>query len=123
MPPLTTEAWKAKKIHVDERTGRTWPNAELTARARFSREYVLKQFWQFFVDDGVDMDNAIQTKAEFSYAIAVMDKIEESWAGSRFAASMWIYTKAVTCNGQDNMQEYRLLKVGHHPGSSELGVR
>ena len=79
-------------------------NAELIARAKFSREYVSKQFWQFFVDDGVDLDNAIQTKAEFSYAIAVMDKIEESLVGSRFAASMWIYTKAVTCNGQDNMK-------------------
>ena len=37
-------------------------------------------------------------KAEFSYAIAVLDIIEEceeeSWVGSKLAASMWIYTKA-----------------------------
>ena len=41
-----------------------------------------------------------------------MDKIEgweeESWVGSRFAASIWIYTKAVICNGQNNMQDHWL---------------
>ena len=66
------------------------------------------------MNDRFDLDNAIHTLAEFSYAIAVMDKIEgweeESWVGSKFAASMWIHTKAVICNGQDNMQEYRVLK-------------
>ena len=36
---------------------------------------------------------------------------DESWVGSRFAASMWIYQKAVICNGQDNMQEYRSLQI------------
>ena len=64
---------------------------ERTARARFSSEYVLKQFWQFFVDDRVDMDNAIQTKAEFSYASAVMDKIEESFVvRSIIAPVSWV---------------------------------
>ena len=62
-----------------------------------------------------DLDNAIQTKSEFSYAIAVMTKSEgweeESWVGSKFAASMWIYTKAVICNGQNNMQGYRVQKI------------
>ena len=114
IPPLTSEAWKTKKIHFDGRTGRTCPNALPSARARFTREYVLKQFWQSFVDERFDLGNAIQTRAEFSDAFAVMDKIEgweeDLWEGSKFAASMWIYTKAVICNGQDNMQEYRLLK-------------
>ena len=54
----------------------------------------LKKFWQSSVDDRFDLDNAIQTKAEFSHAIAVMDKLEgweeENWVGSRLAASMWI---------------------------------
>ena len=41
----------------------------------------------------------------------VMDKIgrwveEETWVGSRFAACMWIYTKAVLGDGQENTQEY-----------------
>ena len=30
---------------------------------------------------------------------------QEKWVGSRFAACMWIYTKAVICNGQENTQE------------------
>ena len=54
-------------------------------------------------------------KAEFSNAMAVMDKIrgweQENLVGSRFAASKWIFTTAVICNGQGNMQEYRLLKL------------
>ena len=37
IPPLTLEAWKAKKSHFDGRTGRTWPNAQLSARARFTQ--------------------------------------------------------------------------------------
>ena len=64
------------------------------------------------MDERFDLENAIQTKADFSSAIAVMDKIrgweEENWVGSRFAASMWIYTKTVMCNGQNNMQDCRL---------------
>ena len=51
-------------------------------------EYVLRQIWQSFVDDRFDLGNAIQTKAEFPSAIAVMDKIggweEKTWVGSRF---------------------------------------
>ena len=43
-------------------------------------------------------------RQNFSSTIAVMDKIggweEENWVVSRFAASMWIYTKTVKCNGQ-----------------------
>ena len=54
-----------------------------------------------FRGDNFDLENAIQKKAEFSYAIAVMDKIagwwEENWVGSSLAASMWISTKAVFC--------------------------
>ena len=58
--------------------------------ANYTREHVLRQFWQSFVDDRLNLEKAIQTKADFSYAIAVMDKIggwgEENWIGSRFAA-------------------------------------
>ena len=75
-----------------------------------STEYVLRQLWQTFVDDRFDLGNAKQTKTVFSYAMAVMDTIEgweeEDWVGSRFAACTWIYTKAVICNGHENMQEY-----------------
>ena len=97
------------KTQFDEMTGRTWLNPELSERARFTREYVLRQSWQTFVDDRFDLVNAKQTSAVFSYAMAAMDKIggreKENWVGSRFTACMWIYTKAVIWNGQVNMQE------------------
>ena len=89
----------------------------LGARERKCRETILV----FFVEDKFDLDNAIQTKAEFSYAIAVMDKTggweeeegkQENWVGPIFAASMWIFTKAVVCNGQNHMQNYRTFKKG-----------
>ena len=96
----------------EEKTCRVWLNAEITERATCRREHVLKQFWQSFVDDRLDRGNAIQTKAEFSSAIAVIDKIggwkEENRVGSRFAASMWICTEAVICKDQNNMQDYKL---------------
>ena len=80
----------------------------------------MKQFGQSFVEDKFDLENAIQTKAELSYAIAVMDRVggweeedgeQENWVGPRFAASMWIYTKAVMCNVQNHMQNFRIFKL------------
>ena len=86
----------------------------------------LRQFWQSFVEDRYDLDNAIQTKAEFSYAIAVMDQIEgweeESWVGSKFPASLWIHTKG--CDLQRSRKHARVqeAKIQIHHGSSELCV-
>ena len=37
------------KTQFDEMTRRTWPNPELSERVRFTKEYVLSQFWQTFV--------------------------------------------------------------------------
>ena len=112
--PLSTEAWEERKIVFEEKIGRVWPNAELTERAKCTRKFVLKQFWQSFVEDRFYLENAIQTKTLFSSAIAVMDKIggwkEEDWVGSRFAARIGINTKAVTCNGEKNMQDCGLQK-------------
>ena len=43
-------------------------------------------------------------KATFSFAMTVMDKVEgwneEQWVGSYLPACMWIYTKAVLCDGR-----------------------
>ena len=73
-----------------------------------------------FVEDKFDLDNAIQTKAEFPYAIAVMDNIggweeeegeQEKWVSPRFDASIWIHTKAAVCIGQGNMQNVRIFKL------------
>ena len=72
------------------------------------------------VKDEFDLTNLIQTKAEFSYGIAVMDRNggwidgrnEEGrqFLGVECSASMWIYTKAVICNGQ------------RHHGGHQLGL-
>ena len=108
IPPMTTAAWEEKKILFDEKTVRMWPK-------------------QSFVDDRFDLENPIQTKAEFSNANAVMDKIgrreEEDWVGSRFAASMWMYTKAVVCNGARGRAELQAPQIKIHYESCELGVR
>ena len=104
----SSNEWEEKKDLFDEKTGRIWPNVTMSSRAKFTREYVVKQFWVCFVEDKFDLDNAIQTKAEFSHATAAMDRIggweeeegeQENWVGARFAASIWIYTIAVVCNG------------------------
>ena len=43
-------------------------------------------------------------RATFSFAMTVMDKVEglneDKWVRSKFAASMWIYTEAVLCDGR-----------------------
>ena len=87
------------------------------------REYTLTEFLEIFVDDrpfGVDSINRqvnVQSKAVFSYAMTLMDKIrgcadEKSWVGSKFAACMWIYTKEALTGGQilDREQEEYLKK-------------
>ena len=57
-------------------------------------------------------------KTAFSHAMIVMDKVggwnEEDWVESKFAAGMWIYTKAVLCDGrgrppQDLRQMLRII--------------
>ena len=90
-------------------------------RAKLARDCVVKQFWVSFVEDMFDLDNAIQTRTEFSYATAVMDRIrrseeeeegeQEKWMGPRFAANIWIYTKAVVCDGQSHKKNFRIFKL------------
>ena len=50
-------------------------------------------------------------KATFSYAIAVMDKVEGwkegRWVGSYLAASMWIFVKAAMCDGRKKKHPWR----------------
>ena len=97
IPPISKEEWEEKKDLFDENTGRIRPNAEMSSRARSTTEYVMKQFSVSFVEDKFGLDNAIQTKASFSYAIAGMDRVgrweeeegeRENLMGARFAASI-----------------------------------
>ena len=79
------------------------------------REKILSQFWTCYAQDDFDLTNSIRTNAEFSYAIAVMDRVggwidgaeEGSQIGARFAASAWIYTKAVIGNEKRHMEAFR----------------
>ena len=87
------------------------------------REYTLKEFWEIFVDDrpfeadAINRQVNVQSKAVFSYAMTLKDKIrawgdEGSWAGSTFAVCVWIYTKEALTGGQilDRQQEGYLKK-------------
>ena len=78
-------------------TGSTWPNPESSNRAKNTREYVLREFWQIFVEDRLVRREAIhahtnaQPKSVFSYATAVIDKnegweAEAKWVDSRFCS-------------------------------------
>ena len=61
----------------------------------------------------------LQRNAEFSYAVAVMDKFggweegneREDQIGARFGASMWIHTKAVVCTGPRHMENFMMNKM------------
>ena len=84
---------------------RVEPNGEATS----TREKVLHKLWVSHAKDELDVTNPIQTKAELSFAMAVMDKIgdwledderiggeerhEGSLSGGRLAACMWIHPK------------------------------
>ena len=58
--PISTVEWEEKNAHLVEQTGRIWPNVELSARVKFTRENFVKQFWSSFVEDKFDMDTAIK---------------------------------------------------------------
>ena len=72
--------------------------------------------------------STFHTKADFSNAVPVMDKIggcdecgQEDQIGAEFGAGMWIYTKAVVCNGQRHMEQFMMNKMGL--GDSPCGSR
>ena len=100
--PISTDEWVGNEMPFDEKTGRAWSQqAQIGAVARATREYVLKQFRASYVKDEFNLTNLIQSKAGFSFDIAVMDRSggwtkeiyeQENWVGARFAANMWIFS-------------------------------
>ena len=70
----------------------------------------MQTIWQDYVPDkfgrrDATPPNALAVpKSVFSNAVTVMDKVEgwneEEWAGSKFAACMWVYTMAVLSDGK-----------------------
>ena len=82
---------------------------------KYTREYVLSELWQIFVEDSLVRREALhthmdaQSKSVFYHAMTVVDKIEEreeeeTLVGSRFAACMWIYIEVVLSDGQEVTQ-------------------
>ena len=93
----------------------TWPYHGMDHEAKKKREYVLQKMWQDCVADKFGRRDEIppnalaEPKSVFSYAMTVMVKVdgwnEEKWVGSKFAACMWIHTKAAQSAGQGRSPE------------------
>ena len=103
--PMRKDEWIGRKTLFDEKTGTFWANEELSAWSQCTRSNFLKHFWDVFVGDRLDLDNAIQTKAEFSYALAVIGGWEgnqdvDNKVGIRFGSCLWIFTKAIMLDGR-----------------------
>ena len=89
--PKVMNAWKRTKHKMEKASRRPWIEHEHNPRAMHLREYTQKEFWEIFVDDrpfGTDSTNTevnVQSKAVFSYAMTLMDKIrgwEAGWGAS-----------------------------------------
>ena len=75
LPPTSTDEWVDKKRLFDEKAERDWSRlALMSVRAKAKRECFLKYSWVAYVNDEFDVRLPWQTKAEFSHAVAVMDK-------------------------------------------------
>ena len=122
--PKVMNALKRRKHKMDKASREPWIEHEQSPRAMQLRRCTLKEFWEIFVDDrpfeadAIDRQVNVQSKAVFSYAMTLTDKIrgwedEESWVESKFAACMWIYTKEALTGGQilDKDQEKYLKKL------------
>ena len=118
LPPLSTEDWLDTKLHFDEKLESAWAHeVDINVEWRRLRPKILTQVWMLHVKDETDVDKLIVKKTEFSYAMAIMDRIG-GWSqhgrneagnqiGVSLAAIMWIYTKTVICNGQQHMDVFR----------------
>ena len=68
---LDAEEWSEKTIMEIVQPNRVEPSEE----AKSTREQILQQLWVLYMKEDVDVTNPIQTRAELSYAVAVMDII------------------------------------------------
>ena len=102
LPPFNVDEWTDNTLLFDEKRDRLGRNT-LDVETKSTRKNILAQRWTSYVKDDFDLISSTHTKAEFSYAIAVLDRVggwidgdeEGSQIEARFAASLWIYTKAV----------------------------
>ena len=86
--------WRVNKDKMEAATGRAWPNFGWSQRALHTREHVLKEFRQVFVDDrpfhrdAINRHANVQSKSVSSYAMTVMGVI---WVcGEAFEEHEWV---------------------------------
>ena len=118
IPPVTSAAWEEKKILFDEKTRRIATNAELSERAKNTQGHTScgssgSPLWM------MDSTWKMPSKRRPSSPVPLLwwirqevGKREIGWdPDSQWACGyIFKYTKAVKCNGQSHMQNYRLLK-------------
>ena len=79
--PKVMKAWRRKKYKMEKASRRPWIQHEHSPRALQLRKFSLKELWEIFVDDRpfeADATNIpvnVQSKAVFSYAMNLMDKL------------------------------------------------
>ena len=93
--------WKRRKHKMEKASRSPWTENAISPRTKQSREYVLREFWESFLDerpfnaDTFFSHVNVQSKAVFSHPMTIMDEIqvwedEEKRVGFKFAACMWI---------------------------------
>ena len=107
--PQRRGAGGLKVVFLHKSKGAWAHEVDINVAWRLLKQTILKRAWKLYVKDERDVDMLIKTKAECSYALAIMDKIggwiesgrneAGSQVGVRRAASMCTYTKAFICNG------------------------
>ena len=110
---MTIETWKERKDSMEYLNDMTWRYHGMKAYVMKVRSSVLNWFWRDHTSDEngrrrniplyVQAPFAAVPKATFSFAMTAVDKVEgrnEEVGWSKFAASMWIYTKTVICDGR-----------------------
>ena len=83
-------------------------------RSQAEKMFFLESFWVVNVKDESDAGSPFQAKAEFSHDVEGNEP--EDQIGARIEANMWIFAKALVCNGQRHMER-------HHDGQVELDYR
>ena len=102
---------------TSEKTGARWPQqAVLAAEEKTMGEKVAVQFWRTCVRRMFDLINSTDKSVFFlclgnhgqGRRMALHEEGRQT--GTIFTACTWIYTKAVTCNGQRHMETFSIIR-------------
>ena len=98
---------------------RIWPNARMSWRAKSAREHVVKHVMEVLLGGKIRSGQCNPNKGgvlichcgDGQYWSLKKGDEQKNWVGARFAAGIWIYTKAVVCEGQRHMQTFKIFKL------------